>query len=168
MRVIPHTTPIPKIISSVVPDRATEQTLSASIEEPSKFASTLRVIFSITLAASCLAMLPFVYLKYQSSKNPSALAPGLIAVQTKDGNTLPLSASMFHVTAISLGNPPLAVVNGRNVAVGDHISVNSSRPNAVVKVEVASIADGQVQFAYGDQSLTARLEPPSLTKPKRR
>lgn len=61
--------------------------------------------------------------------------PALVVPQEKHPDIRP---DMFNVTAILLGDPSLAIINGKDRAVGDRIAIGSE------SVTVASIKDGQV------------------------
>ena len=95
------------------------------------------------------------------------LVPGLIAVKIANESTVPISADMVHVTAISLGNPSLAIVNGKRVAEGELVPLHTSRPAVIVKLQVMKIADGRVDLTDGSQVLTAHLEAQALKNPPR-
>ena len=119
------------------------------------------------LIVLALSSMLFVYSRDQAKKNSAAMAPGLIAVTTPDKGTVPIAAAMIHITAISLGDPSLAIVNGKRVAEGDEVALLSPRSAVAVKLRVRRIADGQVDLTDGTQVLNARLEVPSPSSPKR-
>jgi hypothetical protein len=52
----------------------------------------------------------------------------------------------FEVTAVLLGTPALAVVNGREYAEGDFITLRGSGQKT--KVQIAQVMDGQVVLRY--------------------
>ncbi len=54
-------------------------------------------------------------------------------------------AEMFTVSAILLGDPPLAIINGKDRGVGDRIPVNASGTEFVI---VRRISDGQVTLDH--------------------
>jgi hypothetical protein len=168
MRVILHTSPLPRLLTSVAPDRSLDQAdLSSSSKETSIFSGNGRAISGIVLIVLALLLVPFTYIRYQASKDPAELAPGLIAVEIANESTVPISANMVHVTAISLGNPSLAIVNGKRVAEGDLVSLHTSWPAVIVKLRVLKIADGQIDLTDGTQVLTAHLEAQALKNPTR-
>jgi hypothetical protein len=72
---------------------------------------------------------------------------------------------MVHVTAISLGNPPLAIVNGKRVAEGDLVPLHTAWPAVIVKLRVLKISDGQIDLTDGTQVLTAHLEAQAVKNP---
>ncbi len=166
MRVILHTSPLPRLLTSVAPDKPPDQDdLSSSSKHASFFSVNGRAIFGIVLIVLALLTVPFIYLRYQASKDSPELTPGLIAVEIPNGSTVPIAASMVHVTAISLGNPPLAIVNGKRVGEGDLVPLHSAWPAVIVKLRVQKISDGQIDLTDGTQVLTATLEPEALKKP---
>ena len=61
----------------------------------------------------------------------------------------------FELTAILLGVPPLAVINGREYAEGDFIRVKGSGQKT--KVQVAQVADGRVVLRYMNKNYTVLL-----------
>ncbi len=78
-----------------------------------------------------------------------------------------LAPEDIRVTAISLGDPRLAVINGQQVAEGDFVKVRASSVRTEVKLQVVKIADGRIDLSYGSQIITARLAPaaPKSTTP---
>ena len=54
-------------------------------------------------------------------------------------------AEMFTISAILLGDPPLAIINGKDRGVGDRIPVNASGTEFVI---VRRISDGQVTLDH--------------------
>jgi hypothetical protein len=170
MRVILHTSPLPKLLTSVVREKSPDQVdLSSSFKDvdASLFACNRRAILWIVFILLILSIIPFIYIQFQANKDLPELAPGLIAVEIPNGRTVPIAATMVHVTAISLGDPPLAIVNGKRVAVGDQVPLHSPWPAVIVKLRVLKITDGQIDLTDGNQVLTAHLEAQALTKPNR-
>jgi hypothetical protein len=168
MRVIQHTSPLPRLLTSVAPEKPLEQTdLSSSFQDASGVSSNGRAIVGIALMVLALSIIPFAYIRYQGSKDTPELAPGLIAVKIANERTVPISAAMLHVTAISLGNPSLAIINGKRVAEGELVPLHTSHPAVIVKLQVLKIADGQVDLTDGNQVLTAHLEAQAPKNPTR-
>ena len=168
MRVILNTAPLPKLLTSVAPEKPPDQDdLSSSSKDASFFSVNGRAIFGMILSVLALSLVPFIYLRYQGSKGSAELVPGLIAVEIANGSTVPIASSMVHVTAISLGNPSLAIINGKRVAEGDLVPLHSTRSAVIVKLRVQKIADGQVDLTDGTQVLTATLESEAVKKPHR-
>ena len=141
--------------------------LASSFKSESHSSRNRRVILGIVLIALVLLPIAFIYSRQQANKNSAAMAPGLIAVATRGAGTVPIAASMIHVTAISLGDPSLAIVNGKRVAEGDDVALHSSRPAVVVKLRVLKIGDGQIDLTDGTQVLSVHLEVPAHKNPNR-
>jgi hypothetical protein len=168
MRVILNTSPLPRLLNHVTPEKSLDQVdLSSSFKDTSLFSGKSRAIFGIMLIVSALFLVPFVYIRYQGTKGSAEMAPGLIAVEIANESTVPISAAMVHVTAISLGNPPLAIVNGKGVSEGDLVPLHASWPAVIVKLRVLKIADGRVDLTDGNQVLTAHLEAQAPNNPTR-
>ena len=58
---------------------------------------------------------------------------------------LDVRPEMFSITAILLGDPPLAIINGKDRGVGDRIPLNASGSEFVL---VRRISDGEVILEY--------------------
>ena len=72
-----------------------------------------------------------------------------------------IDPAALNVTAISLGQPRLAIVNGRQLGEGDEVLTDAAR------LRIVKISDGEVEFSSGAQVVLARLAPPKPPLPKR-
>ena len=72
-----------------------------------------------------------------------------------------INADAIHVTAISLGQPRLAIVNGKQLGEGDEVMA------AATRLRIVKISDGEVELSSGPQVVMARLAPPKPPAPKR-
>ena len=70
----------------------------------------------------------------------------------------------FAVTSILVGNPSLAVVNGRAYSEGELIRM--PKGSAPVKVRVQRVADGSVTLQHEDQTLVIAMHRPELSEHK--
>lgn len=76
----------------------------------------------------------------------------VVSVAAPVRENLKITPDQFTVTTIlSGGTLPLAVVNGKEVAVGDRLLVGNA------EVEVAGIRDGEVKIAYKGQEISVPL-----------
>ena len=75
----------------------------------------------------------------------------------KQAKLIPLSPDLIHVTSIALGNPRLAIVNGKRLAEQDWLVIKTAQGEASVRV--LSITDGMVRFKHGGETIDARLQP---------
>jgi hypothetical protein len=89
--------------------------------------------------------------------DPAAAAPPI---------TVQLTADMVKVSAIALGHPRLAVINGRTVTEGDNITLHTPNTSVALILRVSKIGDGAIEFSDGKQNFSARLTIPSPPKPK--
>lgn len=72
-----------------------------------------------------------------------------------------ISPDAVHVTAISLGNPRLAIINGKQLGEGDELVASAAR------LRITKISDGEIELSNGAQVILARLETPKPPPPKR-
>jgi hypothetical protein len=66
-----------------------------------------------------------------------------------------LKADSFVVSSILLGNPPLAVINGREMAEGEIVAIQIGAQR--LYVQLASVQDGRVVLRYLNQNLIVPL-----------
>jgi hypothetical protein len=67
-----------------------------------------------------------------------------------------ISANLIHVSATSMGDPRLAIINGQLVGEGEQITVHTPAASTAVSLRVLKI--GQILLSDGTQVITARLE----------
>jgi hypothetical protein len=70
-----------------------------------------------------------------------------------------LDEKAFVVSSILLGNPSLAVVNGRSYREGEFLRLPRG---ADARIQVLRILDGGVQFKTGDQLFVTKLHRPEI------
>jgi hypothetical protein len=169
MRVIVNTSPEPRLLNSAVEEpRATKSPAEqVDLSSSPKGGNGRAVVDRIALGAFALLVLALAYSRHQATKSSAVAAPGFITVATTGEAVGPITAAMIHVTAISLGHPRLALINGQQVTEGDHVTLHLSKPVAVVKLHVLKIADGQVDFGDETQVISARVEVPGVKNPSR-
>jgi hypothetical protein len=96
-----------------------------------------------------------------------SISTSLHAITTPAPIVVQISADVIHVSAIALGHPRLAVINGRSVAEGDSITVHTPSRAVAVTLRVVKIADGRIDLTDGTQVITTRLSVPAPTQPER-
>jgi len=84
-----------------------------------------------------------------SSASHPTKAPAPIVIQ--------LDSNVVRVTSIALGDPRVAVINGKQVAEGDTINVHTPVRSVTVTLGVVEIADRRVQLSDGTEIITAHL-----------
>jgi hypothetical protein len=72
-----------------------------------------------------------------------------------------IDPNAIHVTAISLGQPKLAIVNGKQLGEGDELVASATR------LRLVKISDGEIELSSGPQVILARLAPPNPSAPRR-
>ena len=83
----------------------------------------------------------------------SAAPPAPIVVE--------LSADMVRVSAIALGHPRLAVINGKTVTEGDSVTLQAPNASVALILRVVKIGDGSIDLSDGKKMFSARLYIPS-------
>lgn len=88
----------------------------------------------------------------------SAEPPAPIVIQ--------LSVDMIRVSAIALGHPRLAVINGKTVTEGDSVTLQAPNSALALILRVVKIGDGSIELSDGSKTFSAQLTIPSPAKPK--
>ena len=88
----------------------------------------------------------------------SGEAPASIVVQ--------LSADMVRVSAIALGHPRLAVINGKTVTEGDSVTLQAPNSAVALILRVVKIGDGSIELSDGSKTFSAQLTIPMPAKRK--
>ena len=164
MRILWKSSPSPRLLNTVVPDLAgnkTEQpTGRFSLKRASLFSGNGTAIFAgIVVGAVILSILGVVYTRHQAEKRQREAGAHTSSAESA-GHPAPVLVSQIHVSAISLGEPRLAIINGRQLSEGENITISIPGQSAPVTLRVVKIADGRVDLSAGTKVITARLEAP--------
>jgi len=119
-----------------------------------------------------LALGGIVFTRYADNKSQPLPSPTFIKARTRSlgaagSNTPPapiviqLSADMVRVSAIALGHPRLAVINGKTVTEGDGIALQAPDSSIALILRVVRISDGSIDLSDGKQLFSAQLTIPS-------
>jgi hypothetical protein len=92
---------------------------------------------------------PTPVMRLEHSASPSLVTPAPVVVQ--------ISANLFHVSAIALGHPRLAVINGQTVAEGESVTIHTATPEVKVSLRVVKIGDGRIDLSDGKQIISVSL-----------
>ena len=176
MRLISQKTPPPRLLSSVVPEMRERPPETVSVRSRLKGASLFsgngRAIFvGIVVGAVVLSAISVLYIRRQAAWQRAVPERPFLAVSTHSISppepiVVKISADLIHVSAISLGHPRMAIINGRLVGEGEQISIQTAAASVAVALRVVKIADGQIQLSDGTQLITARLAIPPALKAK--
>lgn len=176
MRIVSQKTPAPRLLSSVVPEMRERPPETVSVQSRLKGASLFsgngRAIFiGIALGAVLLSMISVLYVRRQAARERAEAERPFLAVSTQSISrpepiVVKISADLIHVSAISMGHPRMARINGRLVGEGEQVTVQTADASVTVSLRVVKIADGQIQLSDGTQLITARLAIPAPPKTK--
>jgi hypothetical protein len=183
MHLIPSKMPEPKLISSVVPEAEEKTSLSEGAERPfaldgsRPFAGHGRAILvGIAAGAVVISIAGMIFHRQHHLKAEEVAVPKVLSVVTRKvfGSShsqatptpmvVQIDADVLRISAIVLGHPRLAVINGRTIAEGDTILVHTPARAVAVTLRVLKISEGQVKLSDGTQVITARLNIPSPSK----
>ena len=176
MRLVSQKTPAPRLLSSVVPEVRERAPETVSVESRLKGASLFsgngRAIFvGIVVGAVLLSAISFLYVRRQAARQQAVPERPFLAVSTDsisppEAIVVKISADLIHVSAISLGHPRMAIINGHLVGEGEQITIQTPPASVAVSLRVVKIADGQIELSDGTQLITARLALPAAPKTK--
>ena len=77
-----------------------------------------------------------------------------------------LSADMVRVSAIALGHPRLAVINGKTVTEGDSVALQAPNSAVALILRIVKIGDGSIELTDGKHTFSAQLTIPSPPRSK--
>lgn len=180
MRLLPKIGPAPRLLNSVVaeprPGKASDadSAVRSRLRGASLFSGNGRAIFlGIVLGAAVLSLIGGVYSRHRTAVQSREASRKLLNVSTQSLSAsrhsqvtpapimVQMRADLLHVTAISLGHPRLAIINGHQVAEGDMITVHTPSAFVALSLKVLTIGDGRIDLTDGTQVITARLELPA-------
>ena len=161
MRIIWKSSPSPRLLNTVASDvarnKAEPPTGKFSLKRASLFSGNGRAIFvGIVVGAAIFAILGVTYTRHQSQKRQRDA--GARAGAEAAGPSALILTNQIQVSAISLGEPRLAIVNGKQVTEGESITVTTPDQLTTVRLRIVRIADGRIDLSDGTQVITARLE----------
>jgi hypothetical protein len=129
------------------------------------------------VGALLLSIGGIIFNDYREQNGESLHLPKFIKARTKSLGTagsiappgpivIQLSADMIRVSAIALGHPRLAVINGTTVTEGDNVTLQAPNAPVALILRVNKIGDGAIELTDGKQLFSAQLSIPSQPKPK--
>jgi len=183
MQLVPYNMPRPRLISSIDPDETVSGAASSDSVSPSKEtaapAGNRRWFYvGIFLGAAALSIFALTFAQHAGNQANRFDFPTFIKARTRDLAAAPASAAspapivielsndMVRVSAISLGHPRLAIINGKAVAEGDAVTLQAPKSSIGVTLRIVRIGDGSIDLSDGRKMFSARLTIPSPPKPK--
>ena len=185
MQLVPNDIPAPRLLSSAalehLPTSAPAPATSGELKRSGLFGGNgLAIFVGLAVAAMLLFSASRFFAWREAKLRGDAEPPRLLDVATRNLSTSPdaivppepvfvmIEPAQVNVTAISIGLPRLAVINGRSVAEGDFLTIRTpSSANVNVRLQVKRIADGHIELAHGQQTLIARIRIAPLNQPQR-
>jgi hypothetical protein len=168
MRLISQTRPSPRLLTTVAPDMrekpAERASMRSRLKSVSLFSGNGRAIFlGIALGAALLTMISVAYVRRTEARRHAEEERKLLPVSTQSLSTpqpivVKISADLIRVSAISMGHPRLAIINGQFVSEGEKITLHAPTASVAVTLQVIKISDGQIELSDGVQVIKARLE----------
>ncbi|HEX4641453.1 MAG TPA: hypothetical protein VH252_08710 [Chthoniobacterales bacterium] len=180
MQIVSQQTPAPRLLSTVVPELREKAPERANMRSRLKSSATLfagngRAIFVGLLSGAILiCAIAFFYEHHQADRRRAAeeerqrqlLAASAQVIPAPKPIMVQISSDLIHVTAISLGHPHIAIINGKLVAEGEAITLPTPTPNVVVSLRVTKISDGAIELSDGTQVIIVRLDPTNQPRTK--
>lgn len=178
MKLVLSQKPPPRLLRSAISALPPTCAIPQAVPDVRKgFFQAHRRLLIAGILVGILVILAFVYVLMQESpmRDEAAAVRKLIGVATHKLTSsnhpskppapliVQLNSDVVQVTGIALGHPRLAVINGKQVAEGDNITVHTPTRAVTVTLRVLRIDDGRVDFSDGTQVLTAQLTVPVRT-----
>ena len=174
MQVIPNVKPSPRLLTSVAAEvRGGPQSLSKASGHKLKRSRSLgngRAIFlGLLLGVMAVSGVAYLWQSPESTEHHMASVRRFIAVRTQKVSTpvarsentasviVQIHPSMLRVTAIALGHPRLAIINGEEVTEGDSITLKTRGGGTSVTLRVVNIVEGRIELTDGTHVVTAPL-----------
>jgi hypothetical protein len=135
------------------------------------------LFFGAVIGAMLLSIGGIVFREYRDRNGESLHLPKFIRARTQSlaapgTNAAPapiviqLSTDMVRVSAIALGHPRLAVINGKTVTEGDSVALQAPNSTVALILRVQKIGDGSIDLTDGKQLFSAQLAISSAPKTK--
>jgi hypothetical protein len=175
MQVVPNIKPPPRLLSSAAVDVQSRDAVDVKdsrhkLKRSDTFGGNGRAIFvGLLLGALAVTGLGYFWHSPESAEHQLASVRRFFAVRTRSvfniapagENAGPLSVkihpSMLRVTAIALGHPRLAIINGKEVTEGDEITLKSPGGGISVTLRVVNIVEGRIELTDGTHVVTAPM-----------
>lgn len=158
LRLAPNEKPRPRLLSSAASSAGPLASPEPARPRRRSFFLTLSlVVVAAAITGAIAAGADYLFGPELSATSPpiSVLKPLRRALPTPPNPPLEVPETALHVTAIMLGTPPLAIVNGKQLSEGAWLEVRMDA--GVAALHVIKIEDGLVRFAYLGRTIDARF-----------
>ena len=174
MRMVSHTTPAAQLLKTALeqPERPSEEVHSGlDLTTGSGFSGKDRAIFAaIILGAVLVCTFAIIHWRQRTASRPAkddGKRPAVSTPSIAAKSIVKTNADLIHVSAISLGDPRMAIINGRLVGEGEEIILHPPGGSVAVTLRLKKISDGEVELSEGARVIKARLELAPASKRKR-
>ncbi len=169
LRMVRDDKPRPRLFQEGI-SASERDVVAASTTQGGRFFNAKRIAATLGIVAAAIIVgLGVIYWK-ASDRYPVVVAIGLPdgdaqgdPLANRSGPLVPVEPAMLQVTSIALGEPRLAIVNGRPLAEGEWMLVDTRLGAASVRV--IAIQDGLVRFRHGGETIDVKLQAAKQTKP---
>ena len=183
MRLLPNQIPPERLLNSMEAQESTSTEAASDSPFVLKGAGVMsgnaRWVFIGAILGALLFSIGGIILNRQIGKEgdrshfPTFIKARTQGLAESPGSTAPpapivveLSADMVRVSAIALGHPRLAVINGKTVTEGDSVTLQAPNASIALILRVVKIGDGAINLSDGKRMFSARLHIPTPPRPK--
>jgi hypothetical protein len=181
MQLVPNQVPPERLISSMDAQEST------STEEASESPFVLKgagmmsgngrwIYIGLLIGAMVVSVGGLIFGRHAQKEGDQFRFPTFIKARThhlaEPGSAEPpapiiiqLSTDMVRVSAIALGHPRLAVINGKTVTEGDSVTLQAPNAQVALILRVVKIGDGSINLSDGKKMFRAQLTIPSPARP---
>lgn len=178
MQVIPNIKPSPRLLSSVGAEvrnggDPARQDSRHKLKRSSSLGNGRAIFLGLLLGALAVSAVGYFWHSPESADHHMASVRRFLAVRTQKVSTplapsekpstltVQIHPSMIRVTAIALGHPRLAIINGKEVTEGDAITLKTRDNRTSVTLHIVRIVEGRIELTDGTHVITAPLATPS-------
>ncbi|HJT80872.1 MAG TPA: hypothetical protein VJ719_06725 [Chthoniobacterales bacterium] len=170
MKVLSDFGPRPRLLESAVTAPEAQRSDGIPVSKPEQFGKRFfRTVVRLVVVAALAFAVAYWFVHRDLIHEESAAIRRLIRVGTHrlsaegrhgskpDPIVVRLTEDLVQVSTIALGHPRLAVINGKQVAEGDTVTVHTPIRSVAITLRVIDIADNEVKLSDGAQIITAHL-----------
>ena len=183
MQLVPNQIPPERLLSSVDAQESTSTEAASDSPFVLKGAGMMSgngrwIYIGLLIGAMIISVVGLIFGRHAQREGERFNFPTFIRARTQSLTVSPgsaatpepivvqLSADMIRVSAIALGHPRLAVINGKTVTEGDSVTLQAPNASVALILRVVKIGDGSIDLSDGEKMFSARLRIPSPPRPK--
>ena len=183
MQLVPNQMPPERLLSSMEAQESTSTETASDSPFVLKGAGMMSgngrwIYIGLLIGAMLISIVGFIFGRHGEKEGDRFRFPTFIKARTQSLTDSPvsaatpapivvqLSADMVRVSAIALGHPRLAVINGKTVTEGDSVTLQAPNASVALILRIVKIGDGSIELSDGKKMFSARLHIPSPPRPK--